>query len=84
MANAKVRLWRRLLDGWYAVAGRFGAVQTLLILAIAYVFILGPVALASAVARRDHLGKRGLRSSGSAWEESDSAKPDLERAKLTS
>ena len=35
------------------------------------------------VARRDLLHKRGLRATGSAWLDADSAAPDLERAKLT-
>ena len=34
--------------------------------------------------RRDLLDKRRLRAPGSAWRDADSARPDLERAKLTS
>jgi hypothetical protein len=76
--------WRRLLAGWLAIAARFGASQTLVILALLYLALLGPVALALAVARRDLLGRRGLGAGGSAWHEADSARPDLERARLTS
>ena len=77
-------VWRRLLDGWNAVVGRFGFVQTLVILALSYVVVIGPAALMAALARRDLLDKRGLRDRASAWHDADSAAPDLERAKLTS
>ena len=76
-------LWRRLLEGWNAVVGRFGFVQTLVILALFYAVLIGPAALIAWLARRDLLDKRGLGSSGSAWQDADSAAPDLERAKLT-
>jgi hypothetical protein len=48
-----------------------------------YALLLGPVALGATLARRDLLDKRRFRSGGTAWQEADSAKPDLERAKLT-
>ena len=76
-------VWRRLLDGWNAVVGRFGFVQTLVILALFYAVLIGPAALIAGLARRDLLDKRGLGSRGSAWQDADSAAPDLERAKLT-
>ncbi len=66
-----------------AIAGRFGYVQTLVILALVYGVLIGPVGLVLAAARRDPLDKRQLRATGSAWQEADSAAPDLERAKLT-
>ena len=75
--------WRRLLNGWMAIAGRFGFVQTLVILGLFYVFLIGPIAMGAGLARRDLLGKRGLREAGTAWRDADSAKPDLERAKLS-
>jgi hypothetical protein len=65
-----------------AIAGRFGFVQTLVILGLFYVFLIGPVALGIGLARQDLLGKRGLREAGTAWQDADTAKPDLERAKL--
>jgi hypothetical protein len=66
------------------ITARFGFVQTLVILCLFYVFLLGPIAVGSVLGRADFLHKRGLRSGGSAWSESESAKPDLERAKLAS
>jgi len=77
-------LGRRLLNGWMVIAGRFGSVQTLMILVFTYVILIGPVGLALAVGRNDPLAKRGLREAGSAWLDADTAKPDLERAKLLS
>jgi hypothetical protein len=77
-------IWRRLFDGWMAIAGRFGFVQTLLLLTLFYVLLIGPIWLVTAVARRDFLAKRGLGSGGSVWLEADTAEPDLERAKLLS
>jgi hypothetical protein len=73
--------WRRLYVAWLAIAARFGHVQTLLILAIFYAFILGPISLGISISRGDLLAKRGMRTSGSAWREADSVRPDLERAR---
>ncbi len=79
-----VTFWRRLYLGWMAIVGRFGHAQTLVILALFYTFLIGPVALVMKLFRSDPLGKRGLHGKGSAWLEADSAAPSLERAKLTS
>ena len=77
-------LGRRLLNGWMTIAGRFGSVQTLMILVMMYVLVIGPVGLALAIVRSDPLAKRGLKVSQSVWLDADTAKPDLERAKLLS
>lgn len=77
-------LGRRLLDGWMVIAVRFGSVQTLMILALTYVLLIGPIGLTLAIVRNDPLAKRGLKEAGSAWLDADTAKPDLERAKLLS
>ena len=72
---------RRLLNGWMSIVARFGFVQTLVILSIFYAILIGPVALLGAITRRDLLDKRGPRGGGTAWQQSDSASADLERAK---
>ena len=36
-------VWRRLLNGWMAIAGHFGFVQTLLLLVLFYALLIGPV-----------------------------------------
>ena len=77
-------LGRRLLNGWMTIAGRFGSVQTLMILTMTYVLLIGPVGLVLAIVRNDPLAKRGLKVVESAWLDADTAKPDLERAKLLS
>ncbi len=77
-------LGRRLLNGWMTIAGRFGSVQTLMILTMTYVLLIGPVGLALAIGRSDPLAKRGVKAVESAWLDADTAKPDLERAKLLS
>jgi hypothetical protein len=77
-------LGRRLLDGWLVVAMRFGEVQTAVLLALFYAFLIGPMAGFAGAARWDMLSKRNLRAPGSVWHDADSAKPDLERAKLQS
>ena len=74
----------RLMLGWAAIAARFGYVQTLMLLVLFYAFLIGPVGLGVALARRDYLGRRGLRAEGSAWLKADTSEPDLERAKLLS
>ncbi len=75
-------LGRRLLNGWMTIAGRFGSVQTLLILVVTYVLLFGLGGLVLAIGRSDPLAKRGLKAAESAWLDADTAKPDLERAKL--
>jgi hypothetical protein len=83
-SDDRENLWKRLLGGWTAVAGRFGAVQTLVVLGLFYALLIGPLALASRLTRRDHLRKRPLGSGESGWCAADSAPADLERARLTS
>jgi hypothetical protein len=83
VSDGQIPLRRRLLNGWLVIAGRFGAVQTLLVLALFYLVLIGPVAVVMAVARRDRLDKRSPRGGGSAWRPADSAGADLERAKLS-
>ena len=73
--------WRRLYAGWLEIAARFGEVQTLMVLAMVYILVLGPMSLMLFALRRDLLQKRGLHASGSAWSEADTASADLERAK---
>ena len=80
----EIPFWRRLLNGWLAIASRFGHVQTLVMLMLFYVFLIGPMGIGIALARRDMLHKRGLGQTGSAWNDADTAAPDLERAKLLS
>ncbi len=85
MNNEKApSLGRRLLNGWMAIAGRFGSVQTLMILVVTYVLLFGVGGLVLAIGRSDPLAKRGLKAAESAWLDADTAKPDLERAKLLS
>ena len=83
-SHPKPRVWRRLLAGWHAVAGRFAGVQTLVILGLFYVVLIGPLALAARVGCRDYLQKQRLPNGGSGWHEAEAAAPDLERARLTS
>jgi Saxitoxin biosynthesis operon protein SxtJ len=75
-------LWRRLYEGWLVIAASFGEVQTLIVVALVYGLVMGPMALAIRIGRGDPLRKRDLRSGGSAWLEADSvSSPDVERAK---
>ncbi len=72
----------RLHQGWMQLAACFGEVQTLLIIGIVYVFLIGPMGSVATLAGRDLLKKRGLRAAGSAWDLADSvAAPDVARAK---
>jgi hypothetical protein len=79
-----VSLGRRLLDGWTAIAAHFGEVQTLVIVGFFYTVVVGPISLVARAAGADFLHKRRLHEPGSAWQQSESSKPDLERAKLAS
>lgn len=80
MASERLPFYRRLYAGWMVIVGRFAFVQTLVILTLFYGLLVGPWGLGAALLRRDLLDKRRLREPGSAWRETDSAKPDLERA----
>ena len=73
-------LARRLLAGWIAIAAHFGFVQTWVMLGLFYVTLVGPAAIATRLAGQDLLNKRERSPEGSAWQESDAAAPDLERA----
>ena len=81
---ARPGIGRRLLNGWMAIAGRFGYVQTLMILVLTYAMLIGPIGVGMFIGRADLLGKRGLKEPGSAWQEADTAQADLERAKIQS
>jgi len=80
----QIPFWRTLLNGWMVIAARFGHVQTLLILVLFYLVLIGPASIIQAVGRRDQLDKRALWKKESAWRESESGGNDLERAKLLS
>lgn len=84
MSERQTPFWQRLRDGWMLIVVRFGTVQTLVLLAFFYVVLVGPVAIVQALARTDHLDKRGTWQTGSAWREADTSGSDLERAKLQS
>lgn len=75
-------VWKRLYQGWMAIAGRFGGIQTMVLLVFFYVLLVGPAAGVARLGRRDYLHKRQLDPAASAWQDSESASPDLERAKL--
>jgi hypothetical protein len=66
------------------IAARFGSVQTLLILVLFYLILIGPVSLIQAIGRSDQLDKRTLWKKETAWQDSESGGNDLERAKLLS
>jgi hypothetical protein len=81
MSEEKKPFHRRLYEGWLTIAGHFGEVQTLVILGLTYVFLIGPASFVIAMTRQDLLHKRELRAAGSAWNEADTTMPDIERAK---
>jgi hypothetical protein len=78
-AEARKPFYRRLYEGWMVIAGHFGETQTLVVLGLCYVLVIGPVSIV--MSRKDPLHKRALRSQGSAWLDADSTLPDLERAR---
>ena len=82
MSETQHSFLARTRIGWLEIAGAFGEVQTLIILVLAYIVAIGPVALVMSATRQDLLHKRLLRAVGSAWNPADSVtSPDLERAK---
>jgi hypothetical protein len=81
VSDPKPSPWRRLLDGWLAIAAHFGEVQTLVLLGLIYTLVIGPASLVSRAVGNDFLSKRGLGESGSAWREADSREAVLENVK---
>ena len=82
MSDDQTSFFARLRSGWLEIAAAFAEVQTLIILVVAYVVAIGPVALIMGATGKDLLHKRLLRVAGSAWDPADSVtSPDLERAK---
>jgi hypothetical protein len=81
VTGLQIPWWRRLLDGWLAIAGHFGEVQTLVLLGLIYVLAIGPASLVSRATGSDFLTRRGLRAGGTAWRDADSRPPDLESFK---
>jgi hypothetical protein len=82
MSDTQSTFLSRLRTGWLEIAAAFAEVQTLIILVVAYVVAIGPVALIMGIGRQDLLHKRLMRVAGSAWNPADSVtSPDLERAK---
>lgn len=75
-----MNLLRRLLAGWTALAVRFGAVQTHVMLGLFYFFLIGPTAIGSRLVGADLLDKRKAAPPDTVWHDADSAAPDLERA----
>jgi hypothetical protein len=69
-------------QGWLELAAHFGEIQTLLIVCVVYLFVVGPTALLATLFGRDLLRKRGFEGSASAWSDADTvSNPDLARAK---
>jgi hypothetical protein len=83
-SDDRIPLGRTLLNGWMVIAARFGSVQTLLILVLFYVVLIGPASIIQAIGRRDQLDKRTLWKKETAWQDSETGGNDLERAKLLS
>lgn len=73
--------WRRLLDGWMQIAARFGEVQTLALLGLIYVLVIGPASGISRAFGSDFLSKRGIGEGGTAWREADTRPPELDNVK---
>ena len=59
----------RLREGWLQIVACFAEVQTLSLLGLIYVLVIGPASLVSRAVRSDFLSKRELGRAGSAWRE---------------
>ena len=73
---------KRLYQGWMAIAGRFGGIQTVVLLTFFYFLLMGPISAFSRLSGADYLDKRHLDRGRTAWRDAESSPPDLERAKL--
>lgn len=72
---------QRLREGWLQIVACFAEVQTLALLGLIYVLVIGPASAVSRAVGSDFLSKRGLRETGSAWRDADTRPPELENVK---
>ncbi len=70
-----------LREGWLQIVACFAEVQTLALLGLIYLLVIGPASLVSRAVRADFLSKRELGGPGSAWREADTRPPRLENVK---
>jgi hypothetical protein len=73
-----IPLRRRLYDKWIAFARVLGRINTVVLLTLVYLVVLGPVALVSRILRKDFLD-RGLDARPSYWEDREEEEHTLER-----
>ena len=60
------RVWQRIYRGWMAFARALGHVNTILLLSVFYVVVIGPASLVFRILRKDPLRRR-LDSAASYW-----------------
>jgi hypothetical protein len=66
MLNALKRLWKTLFSWWMAFARMLGHANTILLLTVMYVLVIGPSWAVMRVFRKDPL-RRKLSAGGSSW-----------------
>lgn len=80
MFQALKRLWKKIFAGWMAFAHFLGFVNTIILLTVMYVLIIGPSWFVVRVLRKDPL-RRKLGSRASYWIEKVPLKHTLDETK---
>jgi len=75
------KLISRVKDGWLLFARTLGRVNTIILLTLVYVVIIGPMALLVKILRKDLLQKKKNATLTSYWRERASNEPTIERHK---
>jgi hypothetical protein len=69
-------------DGWLLFARTLGRVNTIILLTLIYVMIIGPMALLVKILRKDLLEKKKDSMKTSYWRDRASNEPTIERHKF--
>ena len=75
------KLISRIKDGWMYFARTLGRVNTIILLTLVYVVIIGPMALLVKILRKDLLQKKMNSTLTSYWRGRASNEPTIERHK---
>jgi hypothetical protein len=68
-------------DGWYLFARTLGRVNTVILLTLIYVLIIGPMALIAIILRKDPLRRKKHSMKTSYWHDRVPSEPTIERQK---
>jgi hypothetical protein len=76
------KLISRIKDGWMYFARTLGRVNTIILLTLVYLLIIGPMALLAKIFRKDLLQKKKQSMETTYWRDRATNAPTIERHKF--